>query len=82
MSIEQQREYVETMRGMWQKTLRVCGADSNPEQQREYVETMRGMWLKTLRVCGADSNPEKAMLDVLVDEKIKLDKMEADHESD
>ena len=54
----------------------------NIEQQREYVETMREMWQKTLRVCGADSNPEKAMLDVLVDEKLKLDRMEADHESD
>ena len=32
MNIEQQREYVETLKERWFKTLRVCGADSKPEK--------------------------------------------------
>ena len=31
MKIEQQREYVDTLMGMWQKTIRVCGINSKPE---------------------------------------------------
>lgn len=31
MNIEQQREYVETLKQMWYKTLRVCGGNSKPE---------------------------------------------------
>ena len=31
MNIEQQREYVETLRKMWHKTFRVCGGNSTPE---------------------------------------------------
>ena len=31
MSIEQQREYVKTLKQMWLKTFRVCGIGSKPE---------------------------------------------------
>ncbi len=31
MSIERQREYVETLKQMWLKTFRVCGINSKPE---------------------------------------------------
>ena len=31
MNIEQQREYVEILGDMWDKTLRVCGGNSKPE---------------------------------------------------
>ena len=49
------------------------------EQQREYVEILGEMWMKTLRVCGTDSKPERAMLDVLTEERAKLQEMEADN---
>jgi len=32
MNIEQQRDYVETLREMWFKTRRVCGVNSKPEK--------------------------------------------------
>ena len=31
VKIEQQREYVETLRKMWEKTFRMCGWYSKPE---------------------------------------------------
>jgi hypothetical protein len=48
MTLEQQREYVETLREMWLKTARVCGVDSKPE--RAMLDVLHKEWMKLIEM--------------------------------
>jgi hypothetical protein len=53
---------------------------SRLQQQREYMQILNAAYGKVLRLCGAGSNQEIALLDVLIQEKAKLARLEADNE--
>ena len=83
MKIEQQREYVYTLMGMWTETAKVCGMLSKPE--RAMLVELHKEWMKLLemeadsessaRVCGFPFNTSP-LPDELRKEWVKLLEME------
>ena len=47
-SIEQQREYIKTLKQMWLKTARVCGVLSEPE--RAMLKVLNDEWIKLIEM--------------------------------